>query len=80
MEYAEIRLNTITSTLHHPGHPGGNPDVDTTTNANAKREFHIYTLEWKETEIKIYVDNQLFFKFFNSANVPFNQSFFLIFN
>lgn len=80
MEHAGIRLNTITAALHHPGHSGGNPDVSSTTIANATKEFHIYSLEWKETEIKIYVDNQLFFTFANSANVPFNQNFFLIFN
>ena len=80
MEHAGIRLNTITAALHHPGHSGGNPDGGSTTIANATTEFHVYSLEWRETYIKIYVDNQLFFTFVNSANVPFNQNFFLIFN
>jgi len=80
MEHAGIRLNTITAALHYPGHSGGNPDVGSTTIANATTEFHVYSLEWRETYIKIYVDNQLFLTFVNSANVPFNQNFFLIFN
>jgi len=80
MEYAGNRPNKITCALHHPGHSGGNPDGGNTTITNAETEFHIYTLEWSATTIKIGVDNQQFFVFANSSNVPFNQNFFLIFN
>ena len=80
MEHAGNRLNTITTALHYPGHSGGNPDVGSTTIANASTTFHIYSLEWRETYIKIFVDNQLFQTFTNSASLPFNQNFFLIFN
>lgn len=80
MEYAGNRPNKITCALHHPGHSGGNPDGGNTTITNAETEFHIYTLEWTSTYIKIGVDNQSYFAFGNTSNLPFNQNFFLIFN
>ncbi|MBA4318980.1 MAG: licheninase [Flavobacterium sp.] len=80
MEYAGNRVNKITAALHHPGHSGGNPDGGNTMIDNAETEFHIYTLEWTPSDIKIFVDNQHFFAFSNSSSVPFNQDFFLIFN
>lgn len=80
MEYAGNRVNKVTTALHHPGHSGGNPDQGFKMIANAESEFHIYTLEWTPSEIKIFVDNQQFFEFANSSSVPFNNDFFLIFN
>jgi glycerophosphoryl diester phosphodiesterase len=80
MEYAGNRVNKVTTALHHPGHSGGNPDQGYKMITNAEAEFHIYTLEWTPTEIKIFVDNQQFFVFTNSSKVPFNHDFFLIFN
>lgn len=80
MEYAGNRVNKITAALHYPGHSGGNPFGGNTTISNAETEFHIYSLDWRETYIKIYVDNQLFLSFANNSSVPFNQNFFLIFN
>lgn len=80
MEYAGNRVNKITAALHYPGRSGGNPFVGNTTITNAETEFHIYSVDWRETDIKIYVDNQLFLSFANNSSVPFNQNFFLIFN
>ena len=80
MEYAGNSLNKITCALHHPGHTGGNTDGGNTTIANAETEFHIYTLEWSASTIKIGVDNQQYFAYVNSSSVPFNQNFFLIMN
>ncbi|MNQ44309.1 Beta-glucanase precursor [compost metagenome] len=80
MEYAGNRINKITAALHHPGHSGGNPDSGYTTITNAETDFHIYSLDWSASDIKIYVDNQLFLTFTNSSSLPFNQNFFLIFN
>jgi hypothetical protein len=80
MEYAGNRIDKVTAALHYPGRSGGNPVVGNTTITNAETEFHIYSVDWRETHIKMYVDNQLFLSFSNSSNVPFNQNFFLIFN
>jgi beta-glucanase (GH16 family) len=79
-EYAGNRVNQITAALHYPGRFGGNPFMGNTTITNAETEFHVYSLDWRETYIKIYVDNQLFLSFDNNSSVPFNQDFFLIFN
>ncbi len=80
MENVGNSPNKIYGTLHHPGHSGGNGDGATTIIANASTEFHIYTLDWRADSIKFYVDNQLFYTFANSANLPFNQNFFIIIN
>ncbi len=80
MEHVGNQLNKIYGTLHHPGHSGGNGDGATVNISNATTEFHIYSLDWSSTQIKFYVDNQLFYTFANNSNLPFNQNFFLIFN
>lgn len=80
MEHVGNQLNKIHGTLHYPGRSGGNADSSTTIISNATTEFHIYTVDWRANSIKFYVDNQLFKTFTNSANVPFNQNFFIIIN
>ncbi len=80
MEHLGNQLNKIYGTLHYPNHSGGTADGSTTMISNATTEFHIYSLDWRADAIKIYVDNQLFKTFVNSASVPFNQNFFLIVN
>jgi beta-glucanase (GH16 family) len=81
MEHKGNELNKIHGTLHFPGRSGGNPDTSTVTpNATATTEFHNYSVDWRADTIKFYVDGQLFKTFGNSASVPFNQNFFLIFN
>ena len=80
MEYAGNRVNKITAALHYPGRSGGNPVVGSTTITNAETEFHVYSVDWREGQIKMYVDGDLMLSFNNSSNVPFNHNFFLIFN
>ncbi len=48
--------------------------------ANTDSEFHIYTLEWTEKTIKIGVDDKNFYEMENNDKLPFNESFFFIFN
>ncbi len=48
--------------------------------ANASTEFHIYSLEWTEESVKIFVDNVKFFEMTNNGDLPFNADFFLIAN
>ncbi|MBU3010686.1 glycoside hydrolase family 16 protein [Polaribacter vadi] len=52
----------------------------TTTVANVDSEFHLYTLEWTDASIKIYVDGVSFYELTNSSDLPFNADFFLILN
>jgi beta-glucanase (GH16 family) len=80
MEYAGNRVNKITAALHYPGRSGGNPVMGSTTITNAETEFHVYSVDWREEQIKMYVDGDLMLSFNNSSNVPFNHNFFLIFN
>ena len=80
MEHIGNQLNKIYGTLHYPGRSGGSADGATINISNATTEFHLYSLDWRADSIKFYVDNQLFKTFVNSANVPFNQKFFLIMN
>lgn len=53
---------------------------ETTAIANASSEFHLYTLEWTDAAIKIYLDDVPFYELTNSSNLPFNADFFLILN
>ena len=80
MEHLGRNLNTIYGTLHYPGRSGGNADGSTKVITNATTEFHIYSLEWSASAIKIYVDGQLFHTTINSSNIPFNHDFFFILN
>ncbi len=80
MEHVGNQLNKIYGTLHYPGRSGGNADGASVMIPNATTEFHIYSMEWNASTIKIYVDNQLFFTYNNNPNSPFNQNFFFIMN
>lgn len=78
MEHLGRTLNTIYGTLHYPGHSGGNADGTTTVIADATTAFHIYSMDWSATAIKIYVDGLLFHTTPNSAALPFNHDFFFL--
>ena len=80
MEHRGSELNKIFGTLHYPGHSGGSANGNTIMITNATTEFHVYALDWSATDIKIYVDGQLFHTVANSAAIPFNQDFFFILN
>lgn len=80
MEHRGSELNKIFGTLHYPGRSGGNADGNTKLISNATTEFHIYSLDWTASYIKIYVDNQLIHTVTNTNSLPFNQDFFLILN
>jgi beta-glucanase (GH16 family) len=80
MEHRGSELNKIFGTLHYPGRFGDNADGSTRMISNATTEFHVYSVEWNNATIKIFVDGQLFHTVNNSANLPFNQDFFLLMN
>jgi len=81
MEHVGNNLNEILGTVHWDtggGVPGSFGEI--TTIENATTEFHTYTLEWRDDEILILVDDVVYFTFGYDATFPFNQDFFLIFN
>jgi len=80
MEHLGRDLNKIYGTLHYPGHSGGNADGGTRLITNATTEFHIYSLEWSASTIKILVDGQVVHTVANSSAIPFNHNFFFILN
>jgi beta-glucanase (GH16 family) len=80
MEHKGSELNKIYGTLHYPGRSGGNADGNTRIISNATTAFHIYTLEWTSSLIKISVDGDLVHSVVNSPSIPFNQNFFFILN
>ena len=43
-------------------------------------EFHLYTVEWSESAVKIYLDNVQYYELPNSGDLPFNADFYLILN
>ncbi|HEX8315828.1 MAG TPA: family 16 glycosylhydrolase, partial [Flavisolibacter sp.] len=80
MEHKGSDENRVYGTLHYPGRSGGNADGKTTVIQNATTEFHIYTVEWTASLIKISVDGTVFYTYNNTPGTPFNQNFFLILN
>ena len=47
---------------------------------NPSTEFHLYTLEWTEDAIKIFLDDVQYYELPNSVDLPFNGNFYLILN
>lgn len=80
MEHKGSNVNRIYGTLHYPGRSGGNADGSTKVITNATTEFHIYSVDWSASSIKIYVDDQLIHSVANTTAIPFNHDFFLILN
>ena len=80
MEYRGCELNKIFGTLHYPGRSGGNADGGFTMISHPTSRYHIYTLEWTASFLKISVDNRLYHKVENSSRLPFNHDFYLVLN
>lgn len=80
MEHKGIELNKIFGTLHYPGHSGGNGNGKTLSISTATTAFHNYAVEWSATEVKFYVDNELYHTVANNDSVPFNHNFFILLN
>jgi hypothetical protein len=53
---------------------------ENTAVADASSDFHLYTVEWSDTSIKIYLDDVNFFQMANDSTLPFNADFFMILN
>jgi hypothetical protein len=82
MEQTGNNKDITLGTLHwYDMATGGNASYgETTAVANASSEFHLYTMEWTDTTIKIYLDDINFYELANDGALPFNADFFLILN
>ena len=82
MEQRGDDKDTSLGTCHWFNTPGNNNAKygETTPVSNASTEFHLYTVEWTEESIKIFLDDVPFYELTNKNTLPFNDDFFLIFN
>ena len=80
MEHVGNNQNVILSTLHYPGHSGGNGVTSSKTYANVSTEFHVYKVIWSPASVNTYVDDDLLHSVPNDGSLPFNSDFFLILN
>jgi hypothetical protein len=80
MEHRGNQQDVIHGSLHFPGNSGGNAVTSNIEEANVSSEFKLYTVEWTEEHILFAVNNQVYHEFENSADLPYNQPFFIIVN
>jgi len=57
-----------------------NASYGETTAISNVSDFHLYTVEWTDASVKIYLDDVPFYELANDASLPFNADFFLILN
>jgi beta-glucanase (GH16 family) len=77
----------VYGTLHYgtsPSNHGSKGSNYTLSTGNFSNQFHVFSLEWKQDQIKLFVDNNLYLTVNNtdigSFSYPFNAPFFFIFN
>lgn len=80
MEHVGNQQNRIFSTLHYPGHSGGNAVGDSKMLETASTQFHVYAAEWTPTAIKFSIDNEVYYTFSNNSSMPFHHKYFIIMN
>lgn len=86
MEYLGHEPNKVYGTLHYGPGPGSIQQNKSFTLSGGKfsDEFHVFSLEWKQDQIKWFVDGNLYATTnkadVGTQNYPFNEQFFLIFN
>ncbi len=87
MENVGYDPDTILATLHTEryNHKTGEGIGSKLNISNSDTDFHDYVLEWQEDEIKIFVDDQLYFTYHKPQDAdykvwPFDQEFHLLLN
>ena len=87
MEYLGHETNKSHGTLHYGASPATHGSKGASymlPSGNFYEQFHVFSMDWRQDQIKLYVDNNLFFTLnkadIGSAPYPFNAPFFFIFN
>ena len=82
MEQTGSNKNTILGTCHWYESSTSSPASygESYSITNSSSEFHLYTMEWTESAIKIFVDDIKYYELSNNADFPFDADFFLILN
>jgi beta-glucanase (GH16 family) len=84
MEYAGKNPNLIHGSIHNNSSYGGTIHTKTKIFQGVEEEFHIYSVEWTEKEIRFMVDGDNFYTYkpseYNTDTWPFDKPFFIIMN
>ncbi len=80
MEHVGNQQDIVFASTHDPNNFGGNARTGSTLVEGASDEFHLYEMEWTETEIKFAVDGIVYHTVSNDGTLPFNKDFFFILN
>ncbi len=80
MEHVGNNQNTIFASVHYPGNSGGDAITNSTVVEGVSDDFHIYSAEWTESEIRFYVDGNQYHSVTNTGDLPFNKDFFILLN
>lgn len=80
MEHVGNQQNVIFGSTHDPNNFGGSARTGSTTVSGVSNEFHIYEMEWTDTQIKFAVDGEVYHTVTNDGTLPFNKDFFFIMN
>lgn len=80
MEYLTRDPENIYATFHYPAHFGGNADGNKLRVVNASDDFHVFSVEWSPSILKVFVDGQQIHSIANNGSLPFNSNFFMILN
>lgn len=80
MEHVGNQQDIVFASTHDPNNFGGNARTGSTLVEGASDEFHLYEMEWTETEIMFAVDGIVYHTVSNDGTLPFNKDFFFILN
>jgi beta-glucanase (GH16 family) len=81
MEYSPfLNPNQVVATAYWDNAGSLASHSENTIVDNLNSEFHNYTLEWREDQILIAVDNEVFYTLDYDSSLPFNQDFFILIN
>lgn len=84
MEYAGKNHDLIHGSIHNNSSYGNTVNTSTVTIKDVEKDFHVYSVEWTEKEIRFMVDGNLFYTYkpdeYNEDTWPFDKPFFIIMN
>ncbi len=86
MEHVGYDMNNVHGTVHTEAynHSIGTEKQGSILLTNVDKQFHVYTIEWNEKEIRWFANDRHYYTFSNEYKTyrewPFSHPFFLIFN
>lgn len=80
MEHVGNEQDRIFGTTHDPANFAGNGRTGSVTVPGVSDDFHLYSIEWTPTQIRFFVDGEMFHSVSNNGTLPFNKDFFFVMN